>query len=47
MIIGFQSGIDKIDFTAMKISNKVQNTNKDCVIEQFTYKVGKIEVKHY
>ncbi|WGL94802.1 M10 family metallopeptidase C-terminal domain-containing protein [Arsenophonus nasoniae] len=47
MIIGFQAGIDKIDLSAMKISNKAQNTNKDFVVEQFSNKIGKIEVKHY
>ncbi|WGL98942.1 M10 family metallopeptidase C-terminal domain-containing protein [Arsenophonus sp. aPb] len=47
MIIGFQAGIDKIDLSAMKISNKAQNTNKDYVVEQFSHKIGKVEVKHY
>ncbi|HGJ5899630.1 M10 family metallopeptidase C-terminal domain-containing protein [Arsenophonus apicola] len=47
MIIGFQAGIDKIDLSAMKISNKAQNTNRDYVVEQFSHKIGKIEVKHY
>ena len=32
LIIGFQVGIDKIDLSAMKISNKAQNYNADYVV---------------
>ncbi|HGJ5877060.1 MAG TPA: M10 family metallopeptidase C-terminal domain-containing protein [Arsenophonus sp.] len=46
-IIGFQAGIDKIDLSAMRISNKAQNCNIDYVVQRLSDTVGKVAVINY
>lgn len=47
IIVGFQSSIDKIDISSIKMVNRSQNETKNYLIENFSYTVGKIEVKEY